>query len=456
MWWNVGPHLKRRMAYERGERGKRGEWHDIYFHKDSGKSEFFEILARKYGNLTRAWRVALDVDENGLIDAREFASAMKRVGFEGNVRSLWYNLDADQSGYISLAEIDAEAAVALEKFRVQCVTKYGSVTAAWEKCLDVDRSGALTLQELIESSKILGYTDEDEVESLFDLLRVTPGAFAVPRHQVLFLQNWEDRKQATISRNWRRSSRWVNKDPYLTDPFAAWREDKAARKGKRSTFSAIKNPTQNVAKIMATDHHEASEMTTATDFSDVVAIDKEKAWDNFRSFLINTYGSLCKAFDVMDVNGDHSLTRHEFMNVVTRQLRYCRASEALRLFDSRVAEGDKIKFNDLGISAHDWIEYVNAKRMKQNAYNNERRALLPASSGGDGQRGTRALADHDRRMKVPGKKPLEAFWTTLPKGWGFPPGFVDFRLVADCSSTARSVPTPTFDNFMSDSVMSAR
>lgn len=455
MWWNVGPHLKRRMAYERGERGNRRASVDIYFHKETENTEFFEILRRKYGNLTRAWRCALDIDENGLIDAREFTSAMKRVGFCGNVRTLWYNLDEDQSGYISLAEIDPEASVALEKFRALCATRFGSVTAAWEKCLDIDRSGALTLPELIESCKELGYTDEDEVERLFDLLRVTPGAFAVPRHEVLFLQNWEDRKQATISRNWRRADRWVNKDPYLSDPLKAARKSKAARGGARSTFSNVFKPYQNLAKNA---QPELSVMSSGedTNYSDIVAIDKDKAWDNFRSFLINTYGSLCKAFDTMDVNGDHSLTRDEFMNVVTRQLRYCRASEALRLFDSRVVEGEKIKFNDLGITAHEWIEYVHEKRLKQTSYNNERRALLPTASGGDGQRGTRALTDHDHRMKVPGKKPLSAFWTTLPHGWGFPPSFVDFRLVAGCSSTARSVPSPTFDNFMPESVMSAR
>ena len=35
MWWNVGPHLKRRMAYERGETSKRRESH-IYFQGSKG------------------------------------------------------------------------------------------------------------------------------------------------------------------------------------------------------------------------------------------------------------------------------------------------------------------------------------------------------------------------------------------------------------------------------------
>lgn len=439
---------------------KRRESKVIYYHKDAASSEFLEILTRKYGTLCRAWRVALDVDENGLIDAREFSAAMGRVGYQGNIRSLWHNLDQDQSGTISLSEIDAEAAEALEKFRAKCVTQFGSVTTAWEKCLDVDHSGALTLPELIESSKQLGYKDEDEVSRLFDYLTTTPGAFAVPAHDVLFLQKWEDRKQKTISRSWRLQARWVNKDPYMQNDIQKSLSLRASKQPpKRKTFANLRM-SRATAKVNGISEIDQSPTPCDSDddlddASNIVAIDQDKAWANFRDFLIKNYGSLAAAFDAMDMNGDGDLSRQEFMSAVTRRLRYCRASEALRLFDSRVSEGH-FQFGHLGVGRQEWIEHVNGKRLKQQAHVNERQAMLPGSQGGGGQRSKRAEEVHDRRMKVPGKKPLEAFWTTLPKGWGFPPGFIDFRLVTG-ESHLTSVPNvPTFDSFMPESLMSSR
>merc|ERR1711907_44930 len=100
-----------------------------------------------------------------------------------------------------------------------------------------------------------------------------------------------------------------------------------------------------------------SQMSDFTDYTDIVAIDQQKIWQEFERYLITTFGSLVKAFDVMDTSGDGSIERDEWMHMVTRKLRYCRASEALRLFDSKVGEGHRIKFSDLGITNQEWIVY---------------------------------------------------------------------------------------------------
>merc|ERR1711879_485256 len=107
-----------------------------------------------------------------------------------------------------------------------------------------------------------------------------------------------------------------------------------------------------------------------SDFSVIVATDKQKAWNDFETYLINTFGSLVKAFDVMDSSGDGAIEREEWMHMVTRRLRYCRASEALRLFDSKVIVGGRIKYEDLGITNQEWIVYMHEKRMKEQEVQN--------------------------------------------------------------------------------------
>eukprot|EP00927_Polykrikos_kofoidii_P068301 TRINITY_DN63663_c0_g1_i1.p1 TRINITY_DN63663_c0_g1~~TRINITY_DN63663_c0_g1_i1.p1 ORF type:complete len:662 (-),score=104.50 TRINITY_DN63663_c0_g1_i1:163-2148(-) len=645
MWWNTGPHLKRRMAKERGEYGMRDSI--SYFQDLTGIEELKEILRSKYGTLTRAWRVAFDTDSNGLIDAREFVEALSKIGFIGNRRSLWCNLDADQSGFISLAEVDLEAATKLERFRVQCVTKFGSMEAAWNECLDVNRSGGMSLAEFLVSSETLGYTCHDEVRELFDLLRTVPGTWSIGLHDLIFLQHWEDRKQVSVARSWRAKPRWVNKDPFLfgdpvkfrgsgakgaavacsvplgnsgvsedtafnTDklslskpqrpqsppprchggghtagttsvlhslspppggvfltsqrpplsavvpppnmasqrtshgmtarphPSADWGEEASSRAvtpGRHSSRAVTPVPPtgadrgrpraasksesggsgtdggggarggsnqatapasksvedgQGIAAMLwhipipspstlattsrqleakrpdssarADDvirsgtlfggyrqarcggvggearHHEqllaatfpsdaggprvfAENVTTADQgggrhvWEDIVKVDQCLSWQSFLDFLRERYGSLPRAFDILDASGDGYLSQNEFLNILTRKERYCRASEALRLFDVAVAKGGQgtLSWSNFGITVDEWRNYQFDKQLQGNQTLCERQMQL------NGSRLHKARADHEKRMKEPGKKPNEAFSTPLERGWGFPP-----------------------------------
>jgi len=506
MWWAVGPHLKRRMAQERGETNKPRQ-HCTFFDGATGKDDFLEVLRRKYGTLTRAWRIALDDDESGLLDSREFYGAMDKIGFIGNTRSLWFNLDQNQSGYVSLVEIDPVAAQALEKFRARCCKTFGSMDAAWEECLDRDRSGWLTLPELEDASLELGYSDMNEVENLFNLLLIDPSSFRIPAHEVLFLQKWEERKQRTLSRSWRRGARWVNKDPYFgketaqtarprldtvpgvpaqtpTPPetpepddgrvAAAYLQSKqiqekialdprrsAARKTAHWEATLTEVPISDdpdfskksrMAIGLRRSHTRESVTTTradcdddevlsedlasdVTDYTDIVATDKEKAWLDFESYLVSTFGSMVKAFDTMDKDGNGAIEREEWMQTVTRTLRYCRASEAVRLFESRIRanKSQRITYQDLGITNQEWIVHTHHRRMELQAKQHRNLQMKPQAFGGQGLRRELAAKDHEGRMKCPPKKPQQAFWKTLPGGWGKPPSFINFiAATEDC------------------------
>lgn len=102
MWWNVGPHLKRRMRAESGRTPDQSPQASgsgpSFFSSSSDLEEFKMVLRHKFGSIARAWRVGLDRDESGLLDFREFCAAMRAIGYVGNLRTLWFNMDADNSG----------------------------------------------------------------------------------------------------------------------------------------------------------------------------------------------------------------------------------------------------------------------------------------------------------------------------------------------------------------------
>ena len=78
-----------------------------------------QVLQSKFGTLSRAWRV-LDIDGSGKMDMREFcqdrrrvqkqpqascrashlceSQALNRLGYVGNIRTLWHLLDSTNAG----------------------------------------------------------------------------------------------------------------------------------------------------------------------------------------------------------------------------------------------------------------------------------------------------------------------------------------------------------------------
>merc|ERR1719456_1208615 len=107
----------------------------------SNKADFLRVLKQRYGNLHRAWRQALDLDANGRLSFVEFCQAVRAIGYVGNLRKLWDELDADHSGTISLEEICPDADKEINEFRRILSEKYGNTIKAWKHGLDVQRQG---------------------------------------------------------------------------------------------------------------------------------------------------------------------------------------------------------------------------------------------------------------------------------------------------------------------------
>eukprot|EP00439_Symbiodinium_sp_Y106_P081103 s1558_g20.t1 len=182
-----------------------------FFSRCSAVDEFKDVLVSKFGTLSRAWRV-LDIDGSGKMDMREFCqdrmSALNRMGYVGNIRTLWHLLDSTNAGSISLEELDPRAAAALEKFRVVSLQHHDSIEHMWKNIFDIERTNAVNLKLFIQGCQALGYEDEMEAEELFHQLLPKSAGQHLALEDLQFLQNWEETKRRKLERR-RLGLRWV-------------------------------------------------------------------------------------------------------------------------------------------------------------------------------------------------------------------------------------------------------
>lgn len=136
---------------------------------NQGPEGFRRLLSRKFGSVAAAWRVSLDPDGNGQISFGEFNHRCRQMGFTGNLRKLWGELDTEKTGFISLKEIDPKAYQELEDFRALCLDKHGNMLNAWHNGFNIENKPGVPETVFISRCQELGF--EGDGHRLFKLLR---------------------------------------------------------------------------------------------------------------------------------------------------------------------------------------------------------------------------------------------------------------------------------------------
>eukprot|EP00933_Yihiella_yeosuensis_P020715 TRINITY_DN1654_c3_g2_i6.p1 TRINITY_DN1654_c3_g2~~TRINITY_DN1654_c3_g2_i6.p1 ORF type:complete len:616 (+),score=121.33 TRINITY_DN1654_c3_g2_i6:72-1919(+) len=132
------------------------------------RKQFKELLLKSYSNFVRAWREGLDRDHNGALDYKEFTVACKDVGFHGNPRKTWAELDTDGNGTVSLWELDSNTAQLLKDF-VECADKaFGSWEAAWDEAFDTRKDNRVKFQAFQDGCIRIGW--KHSIERMFEYL----------------------------------------------------------------------------------------------------------------------------------------------------------------------------------------------------------------------------------------------------------------------------------------------
>ena len=82
------------------------------------------LLIKNFGSVVRAWRIALAKTGTNRVSRAEFAVRVRDLGYTADVRALWDELDDDGSGFITLNELDHDAAVDLQAWLQILESKY--------------------------------------------------------------------------------------------------------------------------------------------------------------------------------------------------------------------------------------------------------------------------------------------------------------------------------------------
>lgn len=107
--------------------------------------EFLQHVRRIYDNIPRTWRFLFDVDASGKTSRSEFiVAARDGANFNGDILGLFKQLDEDDSGIISLNELDPTCYQELEEFQndVEAVRGGGFWVLLWaggDLCQSVPR-----------------------------------------------------------------------------------------------------------------------------------------------------------------------------------------------------------------------------------------------------------------------------------------------------------------------------
>jgi len=121
---------------------------------------FKAALIVRCGSLLGAWREALDLDGNGRITFGEFCLAMHRLGFHGDVKGLWKNLDSKGQGGILFRDLDPETEAGLSELQAKFEKAHGNMLMAWLTALDVKGTGIVNEQQFVRACNKISFSGD--------------------------------------------------------------------------------------------------------------------------------------------------------------------------------------------------------------------------------------------------------------------------------------------------------
>eukprot|EP00931_Biecheleriopsis_adriatica_P099831 TRINITY_DN7460_c0_g1_i1.p1 TRINITY_DN7460_c0_g1~~TRINITY_DN7460_c0_g1_i1.p1 ORF type:complete len:1278 (-),score=287.92 TRINITY_DN7460_c0_g1_i1:32-3865(-) len=150
----MSEHQKAKTAIKAMADAKKAE-KDKFMAANDYKS-FKKELIRKHGTVVAAWRYGLDTAGMGKIGFYEFSKACRDIGFIGDIRLCFRELDDDESGVISFEEVSSVWFVRLSKFQELMLAKYNTYANAWS-VIDANKNNQIDREEFVGICKDIGY-----------------------------------------------------------------------------------------------------------------------------------------------------------------------------------------------------------------------------------------------------------------------------------------------------------
>merc|ERR1719473_689778 len=133
-----------------------------------GVPGLIHLLKVRYGGTVGGWTMGVDRIGTGRLSWMMFCKGCRNIGFIGNFRQVWNALDDDNSGTVSLMELDPPAAKALLEFRDMMVQKFAVVVEGWDDL--AGGLGHINKKDFVKKMKKYGF--KQDPAKLFEWLKI--------------------------------------------------------------------------------------------------------------------------------------------------------------------------------------------------------------------------------------------------------------------------------------------
>jgi len=160
-----------------------------------GAESFIAGLRAKYPSLLVAWRKVLDQNNSNRVNYKEFVQTCRTMRLS-DAPGIWRALDDDASGYITIEEVDQNAADTLLHFKAWAESTFGTIHRMYY-VFDKSRTNKVSFQVFRRELRNFGFQG-DEVE-LFHSLKPEGGKNSKNKgsqrelslDDMLYLSTWE-------------------------------------------------------------------------------------------------------------------------------------------------------------------------------------------------------------------------------------------------------------------------
>lgn len=297
---------KKRAAQEaqvkRGENWKASE---------AALSNFKQFLKRKHGHYVRAWRNALSPDGSMILHKSDLFKACANIGWQGDVRLLYKACDKDDSGYISIEELDPRSAELLARFKCFIVQEFGNASAAF-RALDKHNTRKIRQQEFMSVMRSHGW--HWPMKLLFHGLDAG-GTKTLVEEDLYFLDRWKPPPFLVAAPSPEAAEKvkaHLIKD--YKNHLKAWRHVLDADSSNRCNYDEFESACK---KINFKGDVPGAWRALDDDMSGFITLrelDPESSDElqNFRKWCDQEFGGVRSAFGVFDNSGDNSVSYKEF------------------------------------------------------------------------------------------------------------------------------------------------
>lgn len=275
-------------------------------------NDFKAFLKRTHGNYIRGWRVALSPNDSMVVSKGDVFKACTHMGWQGDVRLLYKTLDKDDSGYVSMEELDPYEAQVLAHFHVFVGETFGNAASAFQ-AFDKNKLKKLRYRDFAAAVRSYGF-NMPSMKLLFSGLDKR-NAKAIVQDDLLFLDKWKCPPFLHVPPNHQAAEEAkVHLLRQYKTCLKAWRILLDVDSSNRCTFSEWE---QGCKKIGFQGDTPGAWRALDRNFSGYITLREideaeAEALSVFAKWCVDEFGGVRSAFSVFDASADNEVSYREF------------------------------------------------------------------------------------------------------------------------------------------------